>query len=857
MDSRIVLTAAIFAFCVQAAAEGGGNGCQVRSYRLTAGPPNAHPADVGCSQSGPENEGDTISGTEFRREIAGLEQSLQGQSLQIYPQLQSAIDRVRDNYLMADQQFRAQGNTGHLPVEAQDMRDYSTIIEAGAPAWDLMYRGRNGGFRRGEFNRMEQDPATRSVWKNWKAVKKRFGIDPLSGKFGSDPAVAQLVAPTITTVMNDIQPAPGTKWPPSGPPAGLFPSTLGDALIQGGTNSLKNGDSAEAAQAASEALQEDPTNPQALRLAAQANALLGNNAEANRAANAYLEQNPHDQGMATLAAITANRGGVGMPSQAAAQAAGMNTGGGAGAGAAGSVDPSAMLGLRKLTADEASARSLTSDARASLGLDPDKAIALASKAIALDGKNADAYYTRGVAYERRGENDLALKDAVAGLGIDPKHAALWALKAAALDRAGRYSDARAAAEAALELNPRSASAWMAEANALAGMGDKNGALKALANAASLDAAYKTAYEQAVNAPADSDLMFLFNSPDKSAAAAAPARKRRFGAIAGVAAVGGALLALGLLPFLMPPLKTAFTKLTRRGSAVHAGRLGEAPAEAAAPLSSGEPGLLRGQYRVLRQIGSGGMGLVYEGEDVSLGRKVAIKRMRDELKSDRRERARFVSEAKLVAALHHPNIVDIYAIVEEGDDVYLVFEHIAGQTLHELIQSKGRLTLEEALPILKGAAEGLEYAHSRGIIHRDLKPSNIMLDDAGRPRVMDFGIARMAKDATRAMTNTIVGTPPYMAPEQEQGLVRKESDVYALALCAYEMLTGRLAFAGTGAGMLMNKVNKAFAPVTTLAPELPPQADLVFAEALDPDPAKRVGSPRELLSRLAAVAQRQA
>ena len=617
--------------------------------------------------------------------------------------------------------------------------------------------------------------------------------------------------------------------------------------LQLGAGKLSSGDDAGAREAASEALKLDPANVDALKLRAQAAALMGDNAAANRDANAALALDPGNKDLQTLAAITEGRAGP-RGSAAAAQAAGFAPEGGAVEGRA---DWTGRSDLPRLSADQLQSAALAREARGELSLDPDKAVELAGKAIALDGKNAGAYYARGVAYERKGDHASALKDAVAGLAYAPKQAGLWALEAAALDREGRYADARAAAQAALELDPRSASAWMAQANALAGLGDKAGALKALAQAASLDAAAKPLYEQAVNAPADSDLMFLFSSPDQTSAAAraAQARPRRFGLVAGAAAAGGLLLALGLLPLLLPPLKSAFTKAARKPSAVHAGRYADTALASPAPR---EAGLLRGQYRILRQIGAGGMGLVYEGEDVSLGRKVAIKRMRDELKSDRRERARFVSEAKLVAALHHPNIVDIYAIVEEGDDVYLVFEYIQGQTLHELIQSKGRLTLEEALPILKGAAEGLEYAHSRGIIHRDLKPSNIMLDDEGRPRVMDFGIARMAKDATRAMTNTIVGTPPYMAPEQEQGLVRKESDVYALALCAYEMLTGRLAFAGTGAGMLMNKVNKAFAPATTLAPELPPQADELFAQALEPDPSKRVPAPGAFLQRLEAA-----
>ena len=312
-------------------------------------------------------------------------------------------------------------------------------------------------------------------------------------------------------------------------------------------------------------------------------------------------------------------------------------------------------------------------------------------------------------------------------------------------------------------------------------------------------------------------------------------------------MAGLMIFLGLAPALKKSMQNAWTRITRKGPSV-----GPAPQGVRRAAD-----LIKGQYRPGRQIGFGGMGMVYEGLDVNLQRPVAIKKMRDEIKSDPRERARFIQEAKLVAALHHPAIVDIFAIAEEGQDVFLVFEYIKGSTLYDHVTARGRLPLDESVAILQGAVEALDYAHGRGIIHRDLKPSNIMLTDEGRVKVMDFGIARVAKDAltkaSQVMTNTIVGTPPYMAPEQEQGLVRKESDVYALALCLYEMLTGRMAFAGTGAGMLMSKINKAYAPATALAPELPGEIDAVFSAALEPDPSRRLPSPRELLERVKAAA----
>jgi serine/threonine-protein kinase len=137
------------------------------------------------------------------------------------------------------------------------------------------------------------------------------------------------------------------------------------------------------------------------------------------------------------------------------------------------------------------------------------------------------------------------------------------------------------------------------------------------------------------------------------------------------------------------------------------------------------------------------------------------------------------------------------------------------------------------------------------VHRDLKPSNIMITEDGRVKVMDFGVARQAKDAITkmSMTNTVVGTPPYMAPEQEQGTVRRESDVFALGVCLYEMLTGQLPFQGGGAAMLLNKINGKHIPPTQRNPSLPAGLDGVLAKALAPDPEQRYRTPTELLRAL--------
>jgi len=252
------------------------------------------------------------------------------------------------------------------------------------------------------------------------------------------------------------------------------------------------------------------------------------------------------------------------------------------------------------------------------------------------------------------------------------------------------------------------------------------------------------------------------------------------------------------------------------------------------------------YEITRKIFEGGMGIVYEATDNALARRVAIKKMRDEVRANLEERRHFLTEARTVATLHHPNIVDIYSIVEDSGDIYLVFEYVDGRTVHQFLEEQGPLALAEAKRIIKEACDAVSYAHRQGVIHRDLKPSNIMLAANGQVKVMDFGVARQAKEALTktAHTNTIVGTPPYMAPEQEQGSVRRESDVFALGVCFYEMVSGKLPFAGQGAGMLLNKMNGKHTLLSQIVPGLPAGVDQIVAKALDPDPEKRFRTPGE-------------
>lgn len=251
------------------------------------------------------------------------------------------------------------------------------------------------------------------------------------------------------------------------------------------------------------------------------------------------------------------------------------------------------------------------------------------------------------------------------------------------------------------------------------------------------------------------------------------------------------------------------------------------------------------FRVTRQIGEGGMGMVYEAVDEALQRKVALKKLRPEIAVDPRERRRFLKEARTVAGLRHPHIVEIHSVVEHPDGLFLVFEYVDGQTLADAVEDKP-LPPEAALRLGRQVAEALDYAHAHGVVHQDLKPSNIMVA-GGLPKVMDFGIARRLFDTMSTMgKNETVGTPAYMAPEQERGAAGPASDVYAFGLCLYEMLSGRRAYPVSAT--YFQKLEKAFIPLSKVA-SVPAEADAVISAALDPDPAKRPPTATALVDAL--------
>ncbi len=262
-------------------------------------------------------------------------------------------------------------------------------------------------------------------------------------------------------------------------------------------------------------------------------------------------------------------------------------------------------------------------------------------------------------------------------------------------------------------------------------------------------------------------------------------------------------------------------------------------------------VLGDRYRLRRALGTGASAHVYLADDVSLHRRVAIKVLHPALAGDDAFLRRFEAEARAVAALNHPNILQVYDWGEEHGEPYLVLEYLAGGSLREIYDTGALLTPQQAVDVGLQAAAGLDYAHRRGLVHRDIKPANLLFDADRRLRIADFGLARaLAEAAWTEPDGAILGTARYAAPEQVNGLVLDgKADVYALALVLYEGVTGEAAFVGdTTIATLMSRMDKQL-------PEHESLGDLfdVLVWAAAPDPDERIDAS-QLVHRLHELAE---
>ncbi|MDQ3697643.1 MAG: serine/threonine protein kinase [Gemmatimonadota bacterium] len=255
--------------------------------------------------------------------------------------------------------------------------------------------------------------------------------------------------------------------------------------------------------------------------------------------------------------------------------------------------------------------------------------------------------------------------------------------------------------------------------------------------------------------------------------------------------------------------------------------------------------LSASYEIDREIGRGGMGIVYRAKDRRLKRTVAIKLLPPELSFRSEIKTRFLREAETAAQLSHPSIVPIYSVDERDGLVFFVMSCVEGPTLAKRLHDEGRLGVEETRRILREVADALSYAHGRGVIHRDIKPDNILLDaDSGRALVTDFGIARAIQeggDSRLTATGMAIGTPAYMSPEQAVGdkVIDGRSDLYALGIVAYQMLVGEPPFiAASTPAMLMKHLTEHPVPVSERRVDVPSQLSATVMMLLEKEPERR-------------------
>jgi eukaryotic-like serine/threonine-protein kinase len=282
------------------------------------------------------------------------------------------------------------------------------------------------------------------------------------------------------------------------------------------------------------------------------------------------------------------------------------------------------------------------------------------------------------------------------------------------------------------------------------------------------------------------------------------------------------------------------------------------ADAAGGAGGGTGGLriVGARYRLDEVIGRGGMSTVYRGLDLSLDRTVAVKVALDPLvERDPVYVARFKREARAAAALSHPGVVTVYDAGHDGPTRFIVMEYVRGRDLAELLRQAGPLAPARAAQIAAQIADTLAAAHAAGIIHRDVKPGNVMITDGGSVKVLDFGIARFAGSGTLTQTAAVLGTAPYMSPEQAMGQpADARSDIYSLGCVLYEMLTGKPPFmADLPAAVMHQHVRVAPKPPSALEEAIPPALDALVLQMLAKSPEDRPQTGAEVRDRLLAPA----
>src|SRR5712691_8307459 len=262
-----------------------------------------------------------------------------------------------------------------------------------------------------------------------------------------------------------------------------------------------------------------------------------------------------------------------------------------------------------------------------------------------------------------------------------------------------------------------------------------------------------------------------------------------------------------------------------------------------------PGTILGErYEIIRLLGQGGMGAVYQAHDRELDRQVALKVIRGDMAANPEILRRFKQELILARQITHKNVIRIFDLGQADGIKFITMEYIEGQDLQGLLKQEKKLEPADAAKIIAQVCRALDVAHAEGVIHRDLKPQNIMLDKTGRVYVMDFGIARSTLTSSMTQTGALIGTPDYMSPEQAKGqAVDARSDLFAIGIIFYEILSGQSPYiADTTMGKLWKRTSEPARPLGELDKTIPPPLSEIVKKCLEIDTQKRFASATELL-----------
>ncbi|MCB0076057.1 MAG: serine/threonine protein kinase [Anaerolineales bacterium] len=265
-------------------------------------------------------------------------------------------------------------------------------------------------------------------------------------------------------------------------------------------------------------------------------------------------------------------------------------------------------------------------------------------------------------------------------------------------------------------------------------------------------------------------------------------------------------------------------------------------------------MLNNRYQLRQALGEGGMAEVYVAEDLRLGREVAVKLLRPQYASDKTFLERFIYEARAMAGFNHPNVVNVFDVGRDGSAHYIVMEYIDGQDLRTLLRRAERLSVRQSLDVARQMARGIGYAHRKGLVHRDIKPGNILIDRRGTVKVADFGIAKALAGAGMTEPGVVWGTTAYLSPEQVSGRgASPASDVYAIGIVLYEMLTGHPPFEGEDRVAVALKHLHEEPPPIPAALEVPAPVQQLLAFALRKAPEERFATAESMATAIGEVA----